>query len=179
MFNFIEQFSFYGSYHQNIWNKLIHIVCVPCLLWTTLVWLSNTGPLPLLTTPITSVLGLETNAGLIISVIYGLYYICLERPSGFLAFVLIMIASKTASEYRLKDPDANSVVLLYHVGSWMLQFAGHSFAEGRAPALFDNLLQSFILAPFFVFMEVLFFFGYKPDLRKATEREIKKKLDTP
>ena len=41
-----------------------------------------------------------------------------------------------------------------------------------------NLLQALVLAPFFVFMELLFMFGYRPELQKrvndAVEKEIKK-----
>ncbi|KAF4635437.1 hypothetical protein G7Y89_g2666 [Cudoniella acicularis] len=50
--------------------------------------------------------------------------------------------------------------------------------EGRAPALLDNLIQALVLAPFFVFMEFLFKFGYRPELQKrvneAVGKEIKK-----
>lgn len=50
--------------------------------------------------------------------------------------------------------------------------------EGRAPALLDNLVQALFLAPFFVWMEVLFWFGYRPELKarldRAVEREIEK-----
>jgi uncharacterized membrane protein YGL010W len=44
--------------------------------------------------------------------------------------------------------------------------------------LLDNLVQALVLAPFFVFMEALFYFGYRPELQKrvneAVEKEIKK-----
>lgn len=50
--------------------------------------------------------------------------------------------------------------------------------EGRAPALLDNLVQALFLAPFFVWMEVLFWCGYRPELKgrldRAVEREIEK-----
>jgi len=36
--------------------------------------------------------------------------------------------------------------------------------EGRAPALLDSLLQSLVLAVFFVWLEVLFYLGYRPAL---------------
>ena len=39
--------------------------------------------------------------------------------------------------------------------------SGHGVHEKRAPALFDNLFQAFIMAPLFVLMEVFFKFGYK------------------
>lgn len=61
---------------------------------------------------------------------------------------------------------------------WIAQFVGHGKFEGRAPALFDNIVQAFVLAPFFVFFEGLFALGYRPELKKridkAVEDEIRK-----
>ncbi|KAF2619643.1 hypothetical protein F2Q68_00042180 [Brassica cretica] len=46
---------------------------------------------------------------------------------------------------------------------WTGQFLGHGVFEKRAPALLDNLLQAFLMAPFFVLLEVLqSVFGYEP-----------------
>jgi uncharacterized membrane protein YGL010W len=62
--------------------------------------------------------------------------------------------------------------------AWVAQFVGHGIYEGRAPALLDNLVQALVLAPFFVFMEILFKCGYRPELQKrvndAVEKEIRK-----
>ena len=41
----LDQLSFYGSYHRHPMNKLIHLVCVPGIAWSTLVWFAATGPL--------------------------------------------------------------------------------------------------------------------------------------
>jgi uncharacterized membrane protein YGL010W len=41
--------------------------------------------------------------------------------------------------------------------------------EGRAPALLDSLLQSLVLAVFFVWLEVLFYLGYRPALFKRLQ----------
>ena len=61
--------------------------------------------------------------------------------------------------------------------SWTPQIAAHRFIEGRSPALFDNILQAFLLAPFFVFLEVLFHLGYRPELKKAMEAEAQQNID--
>ena len=65
-----------------------------------------------------------------------------------------------------------------HSLSHLHQFVGHGKFEGRAPALLDSLLQSLVLAVFFVWLEVLFFFGYRPQLFKRlqnrTEIEVTK-----
>lgn len=73
---------------------------------------------------------------------------------------------------------ANYWALGLFITSWIAQFVGHGVFEGRAPALFDNLVQAFFLAPFFVWMEILFYFGYRPELKgrlnKAVVIEIEK-----
>ena len=45
----------------------------------------------------------------------------------------------TAASFAHK-PDAFNTALLIHVSSWVAQFAGHFLAEGRSPALLDNLV---------------------------------------
>lgn len=41
----LDQLTFYGSYHTNKWNQIIHFVFVPTIVWTIMVWLSYSGPL--------------------------------------------------------------------------------------------------------------------------------------
>ena len=64
-----------------------------------------------------------------------------------------------------------------HVLSWLFQFVGHGFFEGRAPALLDNLVQALFLAPFFVWMEILFFFGYRPELKQRLDMAVHQELE--
>lgn len=56
--------------------------------------------------------------------------------------------------------------------SWIGQFAGHGVFEGRAPALFDSLFQSLVLAVFFVYLEILFALGYRPALHKRLQNRV-------
>ncbi|XP_047267528.1 2-hydroxy-palmitic acid dioxygenase mpo1-like [Capsicum annuum] len=54
------------------------------------------------------------------------------------------------------------VVLAAQLFCWTGQFVGHEVFEKRAPALLDNLTQAFLMAPFFVLLEVILsFFGYE------------------
>ena len=58
------------------------------------------------------------------------------------------------------------------VASWIAQFLGHGLFEGRAPALLDNIFQAFFLAPLFVWLEILFALGYRPELKSRVEKLI-------
>ena len=53
---------------------------------------------------------------------------------------------------------------------------GHGKFEGRAPALLDNLFQAIFLAPLFVWLELLFAFGYRQELQRRVEREVVKEI---
>jgi uncharacterized membrane protein YGL010W len=67
--------------------------------------------------------------------------------------------------------------LLAQICSWAPQILAHKFIEGRAPALFDNMAQAFLLAPFFVFYEVLFKLGYRPALAKEIHAASQANID--
>lgn len=71
---------------------------------------------------------------------------------------------------------ANKYAIIINVVSWIAQFIGHGKFEGRAPALLDNLIQAIFLAPFFVWFEVLFAFGYRPDLKARLDDGVEKEI---
>lgn len=43
--NFYDQLSFYGAYHHNKWNQLVHFIFVPAIFWSASVWLAYAGQL--------------------------------------------------------------------------------------------------------------------------------------
>jgi len=174
-----KQLCFYGAYHHNPTNIAIHMICVPLILFTSLLLATNSPtliPLPSwLTIP-----NLPLNIGTIGAMFYSGFYILLEPVAGSILLPLIM--SWTAFSNHVTSSshvyNSNVAAITVFVVSWIAQFVGHGVYEGRAPALLDNLLQALVLAPFFVFMELLFMFGYRPELHKrvndAVVKEIKK-----
>lgn len=122
---------------------------------------------------------LPANAGTIACLIYSTLYILMEPVAGAMLAPLLLggtaYANHLTSTYGMK---ANYIAIGVHIVSWLAQFVGHGIFEGRAPALLDNLVQAFFLAPFFVWLEVLFAFGYRPELKarldESVEVEIKR-----
>jgi uncharacterized membrane protein YGL010W len=110
---------------------------------------------------------LTINLALLAVLFYGIYYVLLERHlAGVLMFAL-MLGMWILANYihEVFPPEYFRIGLFLHLLGWISQFAGHKFAEGRQPALFDNLFQSIVLAPLFVWIEVLFLlFNYRPTL---------------
>ena len=96
---------------------------------------------------------------------------------GLLAPILLgatAYANHLTNSYGIS---ASYWALILHVTSWIAQFIGHGAFEGRAPALLDNLVQALFLAPFFVWMEILFIFGYRPELKKRLDKAIHREIE--
>lgn len=51
--------------------------------------------------------------------------------------MILMVLSATSFSGR---PGYINTAVAVHACSWIAQFIGHGFAEGRAPALLDNLV---------------------------------------
>ncbi|OCH95983.1 DUF962-domain-containing protein [Obba rivulosa] len=169
-----KQFTFYGAYHTHPVNILIHVICVPIILWTFQV-LASAIPLPSfiphLHYQLNEYLAFDLNWPAIHAALYLIYYYALESTAALLYTPQMVLSLLTATAFSQRS-DAFTKAWLLHGLSWVAQFVGHGFAEGRAPALLDNLIGAVVLAPFFVHMEVLFKLGYKPELHKALNNSI-------
>ncbi|KAF1840519.1 DUF962-domain-containing protein [Cucurbitaria berberidis CBS 394.84] len=175
--NLEKQLVFYGAYHHNKVNVGIHILCVPPILLTSFLLLTNTPAVPLPSW--LSVPNLPLNIGTVGAVLYSTLYVLMEPVAGALLAPLLIggtaYANHLTSTY---GATANSWAAAINIACWLVQFVGHGKFEGRAPALLDNLVQAVFLAPFFVWFEILFSLGYRPELKRrvdqAAEMEIQK-----
>lgn len=154
------------------------MTCVPVILLTAFALATNTGTLVELPSFLT-IPHLELNLGTIACLIYCGLYILLEPVAGT-GLSLLLLAGTAAGDLILKKYGltANYYAIGAHIVSWIAQFIGHGKFEGRAPALLDNLFQAFFLAPLFVWLELLFFFGYRLELQsrvhQMVEQDVKK-----
>ncbi|XP_039005374.1 2-hydroxy-palmitic acid dioxygenase mpo1-like isoform X2 [Hibiscus syriacus] len=164
-----NHFAFYGAYHSNPINILIHTLFVWPIFFTSLILfyftpafcdLSQAGILPSGFNH-----ALVLNYGSAFSLFLGLFYVVLDKKAGSLAALLCLACWLGASfiAAKLGYSLAWKVVLVAQVLCWAGQFLGHGVFEKRAPALLDNLVQALLMAPFFVLLEVLqSLFGYEP-----------------
>jgi len=94
------------------------------------------------------------------------------EPSAALLYTPQAILSILTANAFAQRPDHLSTALIVHIACWVAQFIGHGFAEGRSPALLDNLVGALVLAPFFVHMEILFKLGYKPATYRQLQNDV-------
>ena len=171
LFNVVPFYAAYGSYHHNTTNKTIHIVGVPAIVWSFLLFFTLAPPLPV--EPISPLPALSLTWGAPLVLILIALYTAMDVAVGLFATVLLGVSYCGANLYL--DVFGATSTLHMAVGiqvvGWGTQFLGHAVFEKRRPALFDNLLQVFI-APFFVMLEILFLFGYKKEVQEECEKVI-------
>jgi uncharacterized membrane protein YGL010W len=116
---------------------------------------------------------LDANLGTFAAMTWGGLYLLLEPVAGGALAIICLAAAAGTNYLRLQDSaGTNKIAIIVHVVSWIAQFIGHGKFEGRAPALLDNLFQAVFLAPLFVWLELLFMVGYRPELQKRVEKAV-------
>lgn len=159
-----SQLVFYKAYHNTTINVLIHSVFVPLILFSSARILNDVP------------LGHGFTLAHLLALVFGTFYVMLHRPAGMLAssMLALMCYVLNNGQVRITVRQAWTVFVV----SWIFQFIGHGFFEKRKPALLDNLVQSLVLAPYFILFELLFLLGLLPELRKSlqdrTDRELRR-----
>ena len=125
VFDFDFQFVKYASYHHNSVNKFIHILFVPCIVWTGLVMLPR-------------------QISFWITVCYSIYYMILWPLVGVLCAPILFSLYYTAALFGQQSFMGYSpaiIAILVHMTSWICQLLGHALFEKRSPALINDPLQ--------------------------------------
>lgn len=120
---------------------------------------------------------LDLNLGTIVALMYTALYLLLEPVAGFVLSAFCLAGTAYSNYLRTEDPTTTfQIALGCHLVAWIAQFIGHGTFEGRAPALLDNLVQAIFLAPLFVWLEVLFQLGYRPELQARVEKRVEQEI---
>ncbi|GMM45367.1 Mpo1 protein [Pichia kluyveri] len=142
-----EQLSFYKKYHRNTTNVLIHIICIPQILFSSLVLASN----------------YSTNLSRIVMIGYSIFYIKMHLTMGIIGTIFLFLMEIGAEKSGVSNKNA----ILMHIFSWIAQFYGHGIHEHRSPAVLSHPLQPLVLAPYFVLWEIAFAMGFYKDIEKS------------
>jgi 2-hydroxy fatty acid dioxygenase len=117
-------------------NVAIHMVFVPLIYITAVILIGLSPNIPLSS-------NISISPADIGVAVYAIGYVLLEPVAGVLLlpfhFVVLYYAHVLPTQFSRDDIAKYAGGL--QVLSWIAQFAGHGFAEGRAPALFANLFQ--------------------------------------
>jgi uncharacterized membrane protein YGL010W len=126
----------YKQYHKNETNVIIHKVCVPLLL-------------------ISAYSGLSTYA-FYINLFYTLNYMIFDVFSKKSLYSAGFLQILYGCSLLLKHVCSFDQIVCIHGISWLLQILGHQLYERNTPAFLDNMYDSFLFAPYFVFLEIFY-----------------------
>ena len=177
---FKEFFVSYGKFHDNTINKLIHIVGIPTILFCVF---GTFHYYPLLEI---NCVYKQLDVGLLLMCILPFVYIYVEPLTGIVSTIIYhAMYYFSLQNWNIHKDDQDYMYgvtyyrfLLYlQAAGWIAQFIGHGVFEGRKPALFNNILTTMV-APDFVVIEVMYFFGYNKkqigECQKIIDEDIRK-----
>lgn len=159
LFDLRSQLRFYKYYHHNKVNVLIHSVFVPTILFSSCCMLHRV------------ILYRGVTLTHVLSVCFSVFYILLYVPTGLLATAMLIFVN-VALDKKWIHMSFTKELSLFVLG-WVFQFIGHGVFEKKKPALFDNLVQSLVLAPYFILFELLFKLGLMPELKNQLESDVR------
>ena len=138
------QYNFYKLYHKDKINVALHIFCIPMIVWA----------FSLLLTPIV-IYNEFINLTFFISLLYGFYYLVLDLYLGKFMFLFMLLNWFTTYLFYYNTQSPIFWALAINIFSWVVQILGHKLFEGNQPAFMDSLIQSFLIAPMFVLIDVI------------------------
>lgn len=148
-------------------NIKIHMVCIPQILFSALIMVSYVS---------FSDLSPYCNLCWTGIAIYEIYYLILDLEAGLIALPFLLGMGLLSNYIHAHFQDCTSTILvgaiIVHLANWAAQFYGHFHFEGNAPAVFDNLVQPLVLAPYFVIFEWMFIFKHRLPLKKKILRKV-------
>ena len=181
-----------GSYHNNRVNQLIHVVFVPCIVWSAMVIFNYVsldsllghhvylfGSKAAVSHPWLQLLNdnIVLGGGVALFLLLAIYYLSLTFTPAVTYDVILFGMLLSAGHFYQTVPHAWTYALALHVFSWYMQIhPGHGIFEKRAAALTDNFFAGLALGPLFAWYEVLFTLGWNPQLRQRLQTVIDKNI---
>jgi 2-hydroxy fatty acid dioxygenase len=188
--------AFYGVYHRDPRNQLVHFFGVPGILWSLVVFMTHL-PFPYFGKfwDVHVPADYSLTYGLVLMMVYLIFYLWID-PLGAIMYAPFLYAMYISSVYMRRSDQKQTVVvetagtkvsssstssqwfgtgrllrlaLIVHVYSWYIQIhLGHQVFEGAQPAVMQSLGGALTVAPLFAFYEGLWLVGINKDLQQET-----------
>ena len=140
-----KELEFYKYYHNNSTNKLIHFICIPLIVLSIIILIDNLYILYEKKEKENTIVYKFPLSNMIIS-FYIFSYMTISFDIGIMMFFYFSFLKYFSVILLSKDYGFCAKYMFFF--GWIFQFIGH-YIEGRRPALFDSISQSFYQAPLF------------------------------
>lgn len=187
--NIEDALGFYGVYHREPMNQLIHFFGVPGIIWSAMIFYAHLA-LPIIGAYSIAMPGAPSHPiswATVAFLFYLIFYINIDPFGGILFSPVLYAMYATAVNWTRQDQDRQikktssrqvrwigtgrtlKLAALIHLMSWYVQIhPGHGIIEGAKPALLDSLGGALTSAPLFAFYEGLWFMGINKELQART-----------
>jgi len=192
LFDLEGALGFYGSYHNNRINQLIHVIFVPCIVWSAMVIFNYVsldtvlghhvflfGSKAAVSHPWLQLINdnIVLGGGLALFLALSVYYLTLTRLPAITYDIILFGMLLSSGHFYQHVSHAWTYALALHVLAWYMQIhPGHGIFEKRAAALTDNFFGGLALGPLFAWYEVLFTLGWNPQLRARLQTVIDRNI---
>ena len=189
-----DALAFYGVYHREPLNQLIHFFGVPAIIWSALVFLAH---VPLFPTIQISMPGAPQHCvtyATITALGYVVFYLKIDPQCGgilYAPFVYLkyvtavrLVEADRCQQQMIHTKKNDSMInesfsytgkifkmaLVVHILAWYVQIhPGHQIIEGAAPAIMQSFGGALTSAPLFAFYEGLWYLGINLPLKEQTK----------
>jgi len=179
-----DALSFYGVYHRDPINQLIHFVFVPCITWTYGIMFAHTSILPI---------GIELpgvplhyiSYSTLSLAYYAYFYVKIDPIGGTLYLPVMYLMYASAFRIYIHDQKKKSqqnqnekkewtgtggplrFAFFWNFVGWAIQIWSHYYFEGGKPAIAESIGGSLTVAPLFAFYEGLWVLGINTGLKQT------------
>jgi uncharacterized membrane protein YGL010W len=183
-----DALAFYGVYHREPRNQLVHFFGVPGILWSIMIMFVHL-PIPYFGPKFQKRLpaDYQLTYGLVLALFYLVFYLRID-PLGGALYAPILYAMYISAVYMHRSDQKKSggtawsgtgrlmtFAVVVHVLSWYVQIhLGHKIFEGAQPAVMQSLGGALTVAPLFAFYEGLWLAGINTDLQNETQQLVDK-----
>ena len=125
----------YQDYHTNPINKLIHFICIPFIVITSINFITY----------------YDLNLYNLIYYSLMIYYYNYYRYTQFITMIIYyLIANHFSKIWKTRISWMKESIIIF-IFAWIFQFIGH-YIEGNRPALVDSITTAITEAPLFSIM---------------------------
>ena len=191
-----DALAFYGVYHREPLNQLIHFFGVPAIIWSAFVFLAHVPLLPMVQISMPGAPQHCVTYATITAVGYIIFYLKIDPKCGGMLYALfvylkyimaVRLVEADRCQQKLihsKKNDSKQYVnesfsytgkvfkmaLIVHILAWYVQIhPGHQMIEGAAPAIMKSFGGALTSAPLFAFYEGLWYLGINLPLKEQTK----------
>lgn len=156
LLNLEKQVQFYLSYHNDDANRRLHMLSVPIIVQTVLIFASL----------------INVYAAAVLASLYTIYVLYLDRVAGlaFSLYAAAQAALATVLVVLVPQRILLPLAIVAHAAAWVLQLVGHYKYERNRPAIMASVAHAVLAAPVVIYLEVVFSFGLLKDLQARIDK---------